>query len=61
MLGVGVATIAVLGALIVWHLLRRGRLIREGLSPPRPVQLPVIDPTDQVSEPETRGPESDPR
>ena len=29
-----------LGALLIWHFVRRGRLIRERLSPPRTVRLP---------------------
>ena len=40
LLGVGIATIGVIGALMIWHLVRRGRLIREGLNPPRVVHLP---------------------
>lgn len=28
--------------LAIWHLLRRGRLIREGLSPPKDVRLPDV-------------------
>jgi len=46
LLGVGIATIGVLGALMIWHLVRRGRLIREGLGPPRMVHLPGIEPTE---------------
>jgi len=38
LLAASIAAIAVLGALIIWHLVRRGRLIREGLNPPRPVR-----------------------
>ena len=37
-------TVATLAALIIWHLIRRGRLIREGLGPPRVVRLPEISP-----------------
>ena len=40
LLGVGIASIGVIGALMIWHLVRRGRLIREGLNPPRVVRLP---------------------
>jgi len=40
LLGVGVLSIGVLGALLIWHLVRRGRLIRERLAPPRDVRLP---------------------
>jgi hypothetical protein len=37
-------SVAVLAALIVWHLVRRGRLIRQNLGPPRVVRLPEIPP-----------------
>jgi hypothetical protein len=43
LLGVGVVSIGVVGWLIIWHLVRRGRLIREGLNPPRDVRLPDLD------------------
>lgn len=48
LLGAGVVSIGVIGALIIWHLVRRGRLIRESLPPPRerglsPNNSPVID------------------
>jgi hypothetical protein len=46
LLGVGIATIGVIGALMIWHLVRRGRLIREGLGPPRVVRLPGPEPTE---------------
>ena len=46
LLGVSVLSIGVLGALVIWHLVRRGRLIRERLGPPRPVRLTVPDPED---------------
>ncbi len=39
LLGVSVLSIGVVGALVVWHLIRRGRLIRERLGPPRAVRL----------------------
>jgi hypothetical protein len=42
LLGVGVITIAVVGALTIWHLVRRGRLIRARLGPPRDVRLPDL-------------------
>lgn len=44
LLAASVVAIAMLGALLIWHLVRRGRLIREGLNPPRPVRWPAIDP-----------------
>jgi len=40
LLGVGVVTIGAVGALLIWHLVRRGRLIRERLGLPRVVRLP---------------------
>lgn len=43
LLAVGLLALAALGFLIIWHLIRRGRLIREGLPPPRPVRLPDLD------------------
>jgi hypothetical protein len=42
-LGTGLVALAMVGALLVWHIVRRGRLIRERLSPPRvvpPLELP---------------------
>jgi hypothetical protein len=43
LLGVSVLSIGVVGWLTIWHLVRRGRLIRESLAPPRDVQLPELD------------------
>ena len=43
LLAASVVAIAVLGALVIWHLVRRGRLIREGLNPPRPVRWPDVE------------------
>lgn len=42
-------TIAVLGILLIWHLVRRARLIRERLDPPKDVGLvdPRPDPVDE--------------
>jgi hypothetical protein len=46
LLGVAVASIGVIGVFLIWHLVRRGRLIRENLRPPRVVHLlePRIEP-----------------
>jgi len=55
LLGVGVATIGVIGALVIWHLVRRGRLIREGLNPPRGVHLPGFEPTEPETDDRRRG------
>ncbi len=44
LLATAVAAIAVLGGLLIWHFVRRARLIREGLSSPRPVRWPIVEP-----------------
>lgn len=44
LLAVGLLTIGVVGALVIWHLVRRGRLIRDAVRPPRVVRLPEIPP-----------------
>jgi hypothetical protein len=44
LLAASVVAIAALGALLIWHLVRRARLIREGLNPPRPVRWPALEP-----------------
>jgi hypothetical protein len=43
LLAVAVATIGVIGVLLIWHLVRRGRMIRDRLTPPRRVELPDFD------------------
>jgi hypothetical protein len=50
LLAASVVSIAVLGMLLIWHLIRRGRLIRQSLHPPRPVRWPALEPV------EPRGP-----
>ena len=40
LLATALAAIAVLGLLLIWHLRRRARLIRERLAPPRDIWLP---------------------
>jgi hypothetical protein len=43
LVGAGLVTLAALGILLIWHISRRGRLIRERLSHPRvvpPLELP---------------------
>jgi hypothetical protein len=45
LLAVGLTSIAAIGVLAIWHLVRRGRLIRGQLGNPRVVKLPVSDPT----------------
>jgi len=44
LLAASVVSIAVLGALLIWHLVRRGRMIRQSLAPRRPVRWPVLEP-----------------
>ena len=49
-MGLVLAAMSTLSALILWHLIRRGRLLRENLGPPREVRWEEIDPTDRTSE-----------
>jgi hypothetical protein len=42
LLAAGLVAIAAFGALAIWHLVRRGRLIRERLAAPRDVRLPEV-------------------
>jgi hypothetical protein len=56
LLAASVVSIAVLGALLIWHLVRRGRLIRQGLAPPRPVRWPALEPgAERASKPAEKG------
>jgi hypothetical protein len=43
LLATALLAIAVLGGLLIWHFVRRARLIRERLSPPRPVRWPAVE------------------
>ena len=36
LVGTGGVAIGAIGGLLLWHIARRGRLIREGLPPPKP-------------------------
>jgi hypothetical protein len=50
LLGTFLVAMAALGGLLIWHIRRRGRLIRERLNAPRIVHLPEatgheVDPT----------------
>ena len=58
LLAASVAAIAVLGVLVIWHLVRRARLIREGLNPPRSVSWPEVRPIGRDAGPTT---ETEPR
>jgi hypothetical protein len=44
LLGWGLFAIAVLGFLALWHLVRRGRMLRANLAPPKSVSLPEFEP-----------------
>jgi hypothetical protein len=48
--GAGITAFACFGALLIWHLVRRGRLIRDGLAPPKRIELP--DPADPRGRPQ---------
>jgi hypothetical protein len=50
LLGTGLVAFAAFGALLIWHIVRRGRLIRERLSAPRIVRLPEF-PGREVDQP----------
>jgi hypothetical protein len=45
LLGTALVALAALSALLIWHLIRRGRLIRERLGAPRVVRLPDLPAT----------------
>jgi hypothetical protein len=42
LLGTALVAVAAIGALVIWHLIRRGRLIRERQAPPRIVRMPEL-------------------
>jgi hypothetical protein len=50
LLGTGLVAFAAFGALLIWHVVRRGRLIRERLSAPRVVRLPEF-PVHKIDQP----------
>jgi hypothetical protein len=56
LMGTGLVAIAVLGGLLIWHLVRRGRLLRERLGPPKPMTLdePERLPPDVIEKVPTR-------
>lgn len=47
LLGTTLVAITAMSILLIWHLMRRARLIRERLNPPRMVKLPEF-PDDEV-------------
>ncbi len=50
LLGTTLVALAAIGALVIWHLIRRARLIRERLNPPRKIWVPEI-PADEADRP----------
>ncbi len=44
LLGWGLAASALLGFLALWHLIRRGRVLRANLAAPKKVSLPEVGP-----------------
>jgi hypothetical protein len=50
LLGTGLVALAAFGVLLIWHLVRRGRLIRERLSAPRVVRIPEF-PSSEIDQP----------
>lgn len=44
--GMTLSLVAVLSSLVIWHLVRRGRLIQSGLGPARPNTRLSLPPTD---------------
>lgn len=44
LLGTALVALAAIGGLVIWHLVRRGRIIRDRLDPPRIVRMPEPPP-----------------
>ena len=42
--GITLGSVVLLVALVLWHMIRRGRLLRDNLSPPR--VIPTLSPRD---------------
>jgi hypothetical protein len=40
LIGATLVALVAVGGLLIWHIIRRGRLVRERLGPPRTVDLP---------------------
>jgi len=45
-MGMALVVVATLGVFVIWHLVRRGRLIRDGQPPPRHIELPELGPSE---------------
>ncbi|CAN5730654.1 hypothetical protein BH23PLA1_BH23PLA1_37730 [soil metagenome] len=52
LLGMILAALSMLSALLIWHLVRRGRIVRQRLGPPRPIQWPDLEVRDRSTDPE---------
>jgi len=57
LIGVSLVALLALGGLVIWHLIRRGRLIQAAIPPPRPLKWPELE---RNLEPE-RKPRPDPK
>ena len=42
LLGTALIALGAIGVLLIWHLVRRGRLIQQRLNPPRNVRMPEV-------------------
>jgi hypothetical protein len=42
LLGTALVALAAIGGLVIWHLVRRGRIIRDRLDPPKVVRRPEL-------------------
>jgi hypothetical protein len=42
LLGTALIALGAIGVLLIWHVVRRGRLIQERLDPPRNVRMPEL-------------------
>jgi hypothetical protein len=43
LLGTALVALVALGGLLIWHLVRRGRIIRDRLDPPKIVRMPDLE------------------
>jgi hypothetical protein len=46
LIGAALVAFAAIGVLLIWHLRRRARILRDRLAPPRRVSLPEVDRAD---------------
>jgi hypothetical protein len=61
LLGTTLVALAAVGGLLIWHLARRGRLIRDRLNPPRNVRLPEWAGSEDLDHDQGQGEVSSPR